>query len=147
VMSIPDKAMKDYAKLATRWNPEQVDDFLERISKGLSHPRDAKMELAQEITDIFYGSEDAKQARQAFISVFQKGNVPDEMPEFKLAGDQSLLDVLQESGLVKSRGEGRRLVDQNGVKLDGETLTDPNMPLEVPGVLQVGKRRFLRIVI
>jgi len=147
VMSIPDKAMEDYARLATRWHPEQVEEFLGRVSKGVSHPRDAKMELAQEITEIFYGAEEAKQAKQAFISVFQKGNVPDEMPEFKLEGDQTLLDVMQNSGLVKSRGEGRRLVDQNGVKLDGETLTDPNMLLSEPGVLQVGKRRFLRIVI
>jgi tyrosyl-tRNA synthetase len=146
VMSIPDKAMKDYARLATRWHPEQVEEFLGRVSKGVSHPRDAKMELAQEITEIFYGAEEAKQAKQAFISVFQKGNVPDEMPEFKLEGDQTLLDILQNSGLVKSRGEGRRLVVQNGVKLDGETLTDPNMLLSEPGVLQVGKRRFLRIV-
>lgn len=146
VMSIPDKAMEDYARLATRWHPEQVEEFLGRVIKGVSHPRDAKMELAQEITEIFYGTEEAKQAKQAFISVFQKGNVPDEMPEFKLEGDQTLLDVMQDSGLVKSRGEGRRLVDQNGVKLDGETLTDPNMLLSEPGVLQVGKRRFLRIV-
>ena len=147
VMSIPDKAMKDYARLATRWLPEKVDEFLDRISKGISHPRDAKMELAQEITDIFYGTEEAKRARQAFISIFQKGNVPEEMPEFKVDGKQTLLDILHESGFVKSRGEGRRLVEQNGVKLDGETLTDPNMLLEDAGVLQIGKRRFLRIVL
>lgn len=146
VMSIPDKAMKDYARLATRWLPEKVDEFLDQISKGISHPRDAKMELAQEITDIFYGSEEAKRSRQAFISVFQKGNVPEEMPEFKVDGKQTLLDILQESGFVKSRGEGRRLVDQNGVKLDGETLSDPNLILKDAGVLQIGKRRFLRIV-
>lgn len=146
VMSVPDKAMTDYAKLATRWHPVEVDEFLERISTGALHPRDAKMALAQEISEIFYGPESALQAKQAFISVFQKGNVPDEMDEFVLTGKQSLLDVLQDGGLVKSRGEGRRLVDQNGVKLDGETLTDPNMVLAEPGVLQVGKRRYLRIV-
>ena len=145
VMSIPDKAMNDYAKLATRWHPKKVDEFLSGISQGKTHPRDAKMDLAQEITEIFYGPEEAKRAKTTFISVFQKGNVPDDMPEYQLKGDQTLLDILQDSGLVKSRGEGRRLVDQNGVKLDGETLTDPNMVLNEPGVLQIGKRRFLRI--
>ena len=104
------------------------------------------MDLAQEITEIFYGTDEARQAKKSFVSVFQKGNVPNDMPEFKVRGDQTLLDILQENGLVKSRGEGRRLVEQNGVKLDGETLTDPNMLLSEPGVLQIGKRRFLRIV-
>ena len=84
------------------------------------------MELGLEITEIFHGEEGAKSAMQAFINVFQKGDVPDEMPEFNLSVGQSVLDVLSESGLVKSRGEGRRMIQQNGVRLDGETLSDPN---------------------
>ena len=146
VMSIPDKAMKDYARLATRWNPEEVDKFLSQIEDGSVHPRNAKMQLAQEITDIFYGNQQASQARLAFINVFQKGNLPEDMPEYILEPNQTVLDVLQKSALVNSRGEGRRLLEQNGVRLDGNTLTDPNMILTVSGVLQIGKRRFLRVV-
>jgi tyrosyl-tRNA synthetase len=67
------------------------------------------------------------------------------MPEFTLVEGQTVLDVLSESGLVKSRGEGRRMIEQNGVRLDGETLTDPNAAFPHPGVLQVGKRRFLQV--
>ncbi len=67
------------------------------------------------------------------------------MDVYILKGDETVLDVLQASGMVSSRSEGRRLVDQNGVKLEGEVLTDPNSEFPGEGVLQVGKRRFLRI--
>lgn len=146
VMSIPDKAMPEYARLATRWLSDDVDAFEEGIKSGKVHPRDAKMALAQEIAEIFYGPEEAVAAKEAFVSVFQQGNVPDDMDEFKLQPEQTLLDVLETGGLVNSRGEGRRLVKQNGVRLDGETLTDPNAVMEQAGVLQVGKRRFLKLV-
>lgn len=146
VMSIPDKAMSEYARLATRWLSDRVNDFEEGVQSGRVHPRDAKMDLAQEITEIFYGPEDAQAAKEAFVSVFQKGNVPDDMDEHQLQPEQTVLDVLEAAGLVNSRGEGRRLIKQNGVRLDGDTLTDPNAVLDQVGVLQVGKRRFLKLV-
>ncbi|MCB2180166.1 tyrosine--tRNA ligase [bacterium] len=146
VMSIPDKAMPEYARLATRWLSDKADSFEEGINSGKVHPRDAKMELAQEITEIFYGVEEAQAAKEAFISVFQKGNMPDDMDEYQLKPDQTVLDVLDAAGLVNSRGEARRLVKQNGVRLDGETLSDPNEVMEKEGVLQVGKRRFLKLI-
>ena len=130
---------------ATRWLPEKVQAFAEGLESGKVHPRDAKMELAQEITAIFHGEEGGEQGKQAFINVFQQGEVPDEMDEFALKPGMSVLDVLSDSGLVKSRGEGRRMIEQNGVRLDGETLNDPNAEFPHPGVLQVGKRRFLQV--
>jgi tyrosyl-tRNA synthetase len=145
VMSIPDKAMDVYARLATRWLPEKVQNFNQGLTEGKVHPRDAKMELALEITAIFHGEEGAKAAKQEFINVFQKGDTPEDMPEFTLTEGQTVLDVLSESGLVKSRGEGRRMIQQNGVRLDGETLNDPNAAFPHPGVLQIGKRRFLQV--
>ncbi len=145
VMSIPDKAMEVYASLATRWHPDQVNEFVLNFKEGNLHPRDAKMNLAEEITDIFYGPDQAQQARKAFISVFQKGNLPEEMPEYRVEDGQTILDVLENSGMIKSRGEGRRLINQNGVKLDGETVSDPNLVLVESGVIQIGKRRFLKV--
>lgn len=145
VMSVPDKAMESYASLTTRWRPDELESFLKAVEEGSIHPRDAKMKLAKEITSIFYGEEQAEAAKQEFISIFQKGNLPDEMDVYILKGDETVLDVLQASGMVSSRSEGRRLVDQNGVKLEGEVLTDPNSEFPGEGVLQVGKRRFLRI--
>lgn len=147
VMSIPDKAMRDYARLTTRWQLEELDEFLDTLANGMLHPRDAKMRLAKEITEIFYGPEGAEQAQIAFISVFQKGNLPEEMREYCIEPGETILDILQKNKLVKSRGEGRRLIEQNGVKLNGVAISDPNLTIPETGIIQVGKRRFLRVVV
>jgi len=145
VMSLPDQAMGDFARLVTRWSSKEIKEFDEGLSAGRVHPRDAKMELAREIVEIFHNPEEAAQAEAAFIHVFQKQKLPEDMPTYTLQPGQTVLDVLQAGGLVNSRGEGRRLVTQNGIRLDGETLTDPNQPFPHAGVLQAGKRRFLRV--
>lgn len=146
VMSIPDMAMGDYFRLVTRWKTDEIDQIEEGIRLGNLHPRDAKMKLAHEIVEIFFGQEGASQAEEAFVQVFQQGDLPENMLEYQLQLNQTVLDVLEASGLVSSRSEGRRLINQKGIRLDGETLTDPNQTFPHPGVLQVGKRRFLRIV-
>jgi len=146
VMSVPDVAMEKYAQLTTRWTPAEIDALESDVAAGKLHPRDAKMKLAQEITAIFYGEQAAREAEAAFKRVFQKGDVPEDMPEYKLQDGQTVLDVLAESKIVPSRGEGRRMVQQNAVSLDGEKLTDIQMPFPGPGVLRVGRRKFARIV-
>ncbi|MFC1936130.1 tyrosine--tRNA ligase [Chloroflexota bacterium] len=145
VMSIPDKAMPVFAQLTTRWSMEEVEAFVKNVEAGELHPRDAKMKLALEITAAFYGEGEAEEAQGAFVSQFQQGEVPDEMPEYKLEAGQTVLEVLEAGGLIESRSEGRRLLKQNGVRLDGETLSDPFQEFPGPGVLQVGKRKFLRV--
>ena len=82
VMSIPDKAMGSYSRLVTRWTNEQIEAFDKAMEDGDLHPRDAKMELATEITSAFFGEEAADHAKQEFINMFQKGDMPDEIPEF-----------------------------------------------------------------
>lgn len=145
VMSLPDQAMGDYARLVTRWSSKEIKEFDEGLAAGRVHPRDAKMKLAREIVEIFHNPEEAAQAEAAFIRVFQKQKLPEDMPTYALQHGQTVLDVLQAGGLINSRGEGRRLITQNGIRLDGETLNEPNQPFPHPGVLQVGKRRFLRV--
>jgi len=145
VMSLPDQAMGDYARLVTRWSPKEIKEFDEGLTTGRVHPRDAKMKIAREIVEIFHNPEEAAQAETAFIRVFQKQKLPEDMPTYTLQPGQTVLDVLQAGGLVNSRGEGRRLITQNGIRLDGETLNQPNQPFPHPGVLQAGKRRFLRV--
>ena len=144
VMSIPDKAMPVYARLATEWTPEAVHNFERGLAEDSLHPRDAKMNLAKEITRVFYGEEAAIKAQEQFVTMFQQGNLPDEMPEYSLKDDDNLIDILVSQGMVQSRGDARRLVDQNGVKFNGETIEDINFELKA-GVLQVGKRKFLRL--
>ncbi len=146
VMSMPDKAMPLYFRLVTRWTAPQIAEMEMALKKGNLHPRDAKMKVAHEITAIFYSEAEADKAQEEFIKVFQKGNVPEDMPEYRLQSGQTVLDVLQAAKLAASRSAARRLVEQNGVRLDGNTLTDPNSAFPGPGVLQAGKRKFVRVI-
>ena len=145
VMSIPDIAMPLYARLVTRWSPEQIEQAERSVTEGSVHPRDAKMRLAEEIVGCFYSDEEARKAQEAFVRTFQKHEVPENLPEYCLEPGQTVLDVLVASKLAASRGEGRRLIEQKGVRLDGEVLADALAPFPRPGVLQVGKRHFLKV--
>jgi tyrosyl-tRNA synthetase len=146
VMSVPDKAMGLFYRLVTRWTPAEIEAIETSLANGNLHPRDAKMKLAHEIVSIYHSEVEAKLAEQAFIQVFQKGNLPDDIPEYLLQSGQSILDVLVESGLVSSKNEGKRMFSQNAVRFEGQTLSDPEAALTQGGVLQVGKRRYLRVV-
>ena len=145
LMSIPDLAMPTYFRLVTRWTPDKIAEIEKAVKDGSLHPRDAKMQLAFEVTDAFYGDEKAKAAEQDFVLKFQKNAMPDEMDEFKLSAGQKCLDVLVDSGMVSSRTEGRNLIKQNAVKLNEELVSDWNAELS-EGVLQVGKRKFRKLV-
>lgn len=145
VMSIPDEAMLQYAKLVTRWMPAEVAAFGAGLKSGELHPRDAKMKLAHEVTATYYSEEQADQAQDAFVKLFQQGNIPTEMEEYQSSEGQTGLDILVAAGLVATRSDGRRMFDQKAVKLDGDVLEKADAPLPHPGVLQVGKRRFLRV--
>jgi tyrosyl-tRNA synthetase len=146
VMSIPDKAMGQFFRLVTRWNPLEIASLEQGMLEGRLHPRDVKMKLAREIVEIYHNPAAALSAETTFIRVFQQHNLPDQLPELLLQSGQTVLDVLLAAGLVTSKSEGRRLLDQNGVRLDGVLLKDPNQPFPHAGVLQAGKRHFIRIV-
>ncbi len=146
VMSVPDKAMGQFFRLVTRWTPPEIEALEKGLAEGKLHPRNVKMKLAHEIVSIYHSEAAAAQAEENFVRVFQQGSSPDEMPDYSLQPGQTVLDVLVASQLVASKSEGRRLVAQNGVRLDGETLSDPNMAFPHPGILQAGKRRFLKVI-
>jgi tyrosyl-tRNA synthetase len=145
VMSVPDKAMGLFFRLVTRWTPPEIKELEDGMASGQMHPRDVKMKLAREIVSVYHSSEGAEQAEKAFVRVFQQGDLPEEMPEFKLRPGMSVVDVLVISGLVSSKSEGRRMIDQHGVRLDGEELHYAAQAFPHPGVLQVGKRRHIRV--
>ena len=145
VMSIPDSAMPLYYKLVTPLTPPEISLIEKGLQTGSIHPRDAKMRLAREITQAFYGSDDAERAENAFIETFQKGSIPEEIPTFKVSPANTILEILLTTGLTQSKSEARRLIDQKGVRFDGVVIDNPNVRLTGEGVLQVGKRHFLRI--
>ena len=146
LMSIPDKAMSHYFRLVTRWTPLEVETLEKEIKDGKVHPRDAKMKLAFEVTDTFYGKEQATQAQNDFIQKFQKKEIPDDISNFNITADQSLLDVIMAAEIAPSKSQAKRLFEQGGVSMDGEMIKDWATPAH-PGVLQVGKRNFLKLVV
>lgn len=146
VMSVPDVAMPMFHRLVTRWTPPEIEALEAEVASGKLHPRDAKMRLACEIVSIYHSPEAAEAAEQAFIRVFQQGGQPEEMPELAFQPGQSILDTLLAGKLVSSRSEGRRLIEQGGVRLDGQTLQAGLQRLPHTGVLQVGKRKFIKLV-
>ena len=145
VMSIPDSAMGKFFRLVTRFTPSEIASVEKGLVEGTFHPRDVKMKLSREIVSIFHGDTAADAAQENFIRTFQQKENPEEMQEYNLKSGQSVLEVLIDAGLAGSRSKARALIDQKGVRLDGDTLDRADTPFPHTGVLQVGKRRFLRV--
>ena len=146
LMSVPDSAMSLYMRLVTRWNPHEIEKIEQDLASGAFHPRDAKMKMSSEITAIFYGDADARSAQEHFIKTFQQKEIPDEMPEYKLQDGQTVVYVILAVKLVESKSKARALIDQKGVRLDSEIIERGDTPFPHKGVLQVGKRKFVRVI-
>jgi tyrosyl-tRNA synthetase len=146
VMSVPDSAMAQYMRLVTRWTPPEIQATLDQVANGSLHPRDAKMKLAREITSIFYGEAEAARAEEGFVHLFRRKEMPDSMEEVGLVPGATVLDMMVRAGLASSKSAARRLLSQKGIRLDGQVLQDGEAPFPGTGVLQAGKRRFVRIV-
>lgn len=146
IMSIPDSAIEIYFELATRYTPAQIVEVKRKLAEGIN-PRDVKMELAREIVGIFHGDTGAQHAEAQFKEVFQKKGLPDDMPEFAVAPGQGVVDVIVALHFAASKGEARRLIAGGGVYLDGRTVTDATKVPQPPQILQVGKRRFAKLIV
>ena len=146
IMSISDDLMWRYFELLSFRPLEEIEQFTKDIEAG-KNPRDIKFLLAEEIIERFHDRAAADQARENFIARFQKGVIPDEMPEFSLPADTPVANLLKEAELVKSTSEAMRMIKQGAVKMDGEKLADNKLVLAAGDthVFQVGKRRFARV--
>lgn len=145
-MSIPDEMIVKYFILGADADSKKVKEIENKLKAG-ENPRDLKRELARAIVSIYYNEKSAKEAETHFDQIHLKKDVPDEIPEYVLKSDTLLVDVIADAGLTASKGEARRLIKQNAVKINKITIQDINhilKPEEV--VLQVGKRRFIRII-
>jgi len=152
-MSIPDTLIEPYFRLASGFRKSDYAPDLARIREGEVNPVLVKRKLARRLVDLYCGEGEGAKAEAAFDRVFVKKDLPDDMPEHRLeAGGDAiwLVTLLAEKGIVKSRGEARRLVRQGAVTVNGEKLEDEQwaLPSNGPGewVVKVGKRRFLKII-
>lgn len=151
LMSIPDHLIIKYLTLLTDFSDMEIKRWEREMREGLN-PKIVKEILAMEIVATFYSREKAIECRDEFNRVFSQGELPKEIPEFYLessyfSGEVSLVDILFSTGLVPSKSEARRLIKQRGVKVDGSIVEDPEVKVRLKPdiILQVGKRRFLRL--
>ena len=151
LMSVSDTLMWRYIELLSFADLETIRQWRGEVEQG-RNPRDIKVMFAQEIVTRFHDAAAATAALADFEARFQKGALPDEMPEFTLVcpeGEMSVAHLLKEAGLVDSTSEAMRMIQQGGVKLNGEKIADKNgrVPSGTVYVAQVGKRKFARVTL
>ncbi len=149
VMSISDDQMWKWNELVTDLTPSEISNLRSQIEKG-ENPRNVKVNLAKLIIKDFHSQADADAAEQDFVKRFVQKEVPDEIDEKTVAaGSHNLAQLLADTGLAGSKGEARRLIEQGGVKVNGEKATAANADIDVTAdgvLLQVGKRKFLKVI-
>jgi tyrosyl-tRNA synthetase len=154
-MSLADELMLRYFELATAVSLDELRTIEAGLKSGGMHPRDVKMRLAREIVTQYHGQDAAIAAEEEFKRIFQQKDLPDELPEFQVTRDMLedgiiwLPKLIVLSGMAGGTSEARRLIQQGGVKVDGEKVEDPNSSVKPVSnmVIQVGKRKFTRFIV
>ncbi|MCY8279645.1 tyrosine--tRNA ligase, partial [Bacillus inaquosorum] len=148
-MSLPDSLMKKYIHLATDLELEEKKQLVKDLETGAVHPRDAKMLLAKTIVRMYHGAEAAEAAEHSFKTVFQENSLPEDIPAVKWEGEKApaVVDLLVTLKLLSSKSEARRMIQNGGVRINGEKITDIHADAEIKEnmIIQVGKRKFLKL--
>jgi len=149
VMSISDELMLRYYELLSDMQTKELYRLREDITSGKLHPMEAKKRLAAEIVARYHGEAEAKAAREGFEAQFSKGQLPDDIPEAAVAWEAEsmpLAKVMATAGVASSVSEGKRLIKQGGVELEGVRQSDPDVRIS-PGeyLVKAGKRRYVRV--
>ena len=147
VMSLVDSVIVEYFTLTTDVPDAEIAEIQRALQAGTINPRDLKMRLARDVVSQFHGSAAARTAEEEFVKVFQKRELPTDMPTFAVKQPTAIIDLLIAANLVASRSEARRLIAQDGVRLDDVTVK--NMEEMIPAreaVLRVGRRKFVRLI-
>jgi tyrosyl-tRNA synthetase len=157
LMRVPDELISQYLELCTALDQGEIDRLEGEVADGSLRPDVAKRRMAREVVALYHGPEAAKAAEERFDLVFREHEIPADIPEVRLPASLTGLEkvwmprLLAELGLVSSNSEGRRQIEQGGVRMDGEQVTDPSVEIavaELTGkVLQVGRRKFLRLIL
>ncbi len=143
VMEVKDEVIIQYFTLCTDRELEEIADFEKRLKEG-ENPRDIKMILASDIVTLYHNEKLAAQSKQNFIEVFQNGGVPDDIGEVTGSEVDFASDLVLKSGLIASKAEWKRLVEQKGVTVDDEMVTDYKA-LAKNGIYKIGKKKFIRV--
>ncbi|MCL6495154.1 MAG: tyrosine--tRNA ligase [Ignavibacterium sp.] len=148
-MSIPDTLIYTYFELATNVSNERLKEIKAALEDGKTNPRDLKRELARTLVAMYYDEAAAIKAQEEFDKIFIKKEIPDEIEEFNIEENQeiNILDLLLLVNFAPSKGEAKRLVQQGGVSVDGEKVSDVHQNIKIKSgmILKVGKRKFLKL--
>lgn len=146
VMSIPDTLIVKYYELLTDVENDEIKEIHDSLENNSVNPRDLKLKLAHIITEEYHGKDMADKAQEAFINVVSNKGIPDDIQEYKLVESKNILDLLLELNFIQSKGEGKRLIQGGGVKFEGEKVAEPTFLVENAGIIQAGKRKFVKVV-
>ena len=157
VMSIPDNLILSYFELVTDVPDEELNEFRQKLSNETVNPMILKKRLAREIVTQLYSQKEADEAEEHFSKVFQKGQVPEEVAEYRISFSElapelnkpwniDLSRLLVQIGLVKSHSEVNRLIKQGAVEIDSESVNYYITPVQSGSIIKVGKRRFARVI-
>lgn len=148
IMSISDELMLRYYELLSEKSIEEIEKLKEDLKNNIKHPLEAKKELAYEMVKRFHSDVDAKTAKEEFERIFSKREIPDDINEYRLSAEKSLVDIIFEAGLINSKSEIKRLIQQKAIELNGEKITDIAFKVKPDGnefIIKVGKRKFLKV--
>ncbi len=149
-MSIPDNLIYKYFLLGTRLPMNELENIKKQLSNPEVNPRDIKKRLAYELVKLYYNETEAKKSEEEFERVFSKKGLPDEIPEYIFnISNNKLVDILVSTKSVDSKSSARRLIEQGGVTVKGEKVTDINFSLNKKDeyIIKVGKKKFLKVKI
>ena len=149
IMSINDSMILKYYKLAVFADRKKINEVKSLLRNDANNPRDIKRSLAKDLVKKYYSEKEADLAQSSFDQIFVKRDNPENMQSRKIDSDVGLLELITEEGLVASKGEGKRLLNQNAIKINGQVCNDINFVIsssEEEFVIKVGKRRFLKII-
>jgi tyrosyl-tRNA synthetase len=152
IMSISDELMIRYYELLSDMTLPDLEKLKISLKDNSLHPMEAKKSLGREIVHRFHGAAAAREAEENFVKRFRDNEIPDEMPQLNVTIAEIpllLAKAMTDAGLTKSNGEGRRSIEQGGVKLNGEKVSNTNLELTAVGeyIVQIGRRRFARIIV
>lgn len=147
VMSIPDHLIIKYMKYLTDIPKDKIKDIENQMKSGEVNPRDIKMVLAEEIVTLLYNREEAEKAKQNFVSIFQKREMPEDLPEIQVKTGETILDIVSKTRVYNSNSEIKRAIMQGAIRINDEKIKDFKdiIDCEDGAILRVGKKSYFKI--
>lgn len=147
IMSVPDHLIIKYMTYLTDIPRDKIKDYEDKMKNDKINPRDVKMVLAEEVVKMLYNEEEAQKAKDNFIAIFQKKDMPDDLPEIIVQENETILDIVAKTNVFDSNSEIKRAISQGAIRINDEKIDDFKYILDCEdgAVLRVGKKNYFRL--